>query len=116
MWGQSGILSRFSSFRVNSPNGLLYQTKQISMRKIKIRFVARLGGVDKEPTDYLIQKKTFLGWKYIKYTSHSIYGGSVDYLYCSNTKSELLDKVLKEYFKTCTEFISIKEYQTIKLY
>lgn len=86
------------------------------MRKIKIRFVARQSGVDKEPTDYLIQKKTFLGWKYIEYTSHSNYGGGVDFLYCSNTKSELLDRVLKEQLKTCKEFISIKEYPTIKLY
>ena len=86
------------------------------MRKIKIRFVARQSGSDSEPTDYLIQKKTLLGWKYIRYTSHSNYGGSVNYLYCGNTKSELLEKALKEHFKTCKQFVSIKEYPTIKLY
>ena len=51
------------------------------MKTIKIRFVKRKG-------DYLIQRKGWLGWKYIGYTINMGYG-SVYNLYCNKTKEEL---------------------------
>jgi hypothetical protein len=85
------------------------------MKKIKIRFVARAKDVNSEITDYLIQKKSIFGWRYIKYLESS-YGGSVYSLYCADSKEELLSIVFKRYLYSCQEFYKVIEYPTIKVY
>lgn len=72
------------------------------MKTIKIRFVKR-----KE--DYLIQRKGWLGWKYIGYTINMGYG-SVYNLYCNKTKEELLSEVLEKYYEIDQRFTTIIEY------
>jgi hypothetical protein len=79
------------------------------MKTITIRFVHRL-----KVHDYLIQKYTIFGWKYIKYSTG--FGDSVDILYCKNTKEELLKEVLDDHYKTDKRFVNIIEYPEIKHY
>lgn len=78
--------------------------------RIKIRFVKR-----KNDNDYLIQRRSFMGWKYIGYTADTGYG-SVRYLYCQNSKKELLEEVLEKYYKVDKRFVEITEYPTVKIY
>ena len=78
--------------------------------RIKIRFVKR-----KNDNDYLIQRRSFIGWKYIRYTVDMGYG-SIRYLYCQNSKKELLEEVLEKYYKVDKRFVEITEYPTIKIY
>jgi hypothetical protein len=78
--------------------------------RIKIRFVKR-----KNDNDYLIQRRSFMGWKYIGYTVDMGYG-SVLYLYCQNSKKELLEEVLEKYYKVDKRFVEITEYPTVKIY
>jgi CRISPR/Cas system CSM-associated protein Csm3 (group 7 of RAMP superfamily) len=76
--------------------------------RIKIRFVER-------KSDYLIQKKSFMGWKYIGYTVDMGYG-SIRYLYCQDSKEKLLDEVLEKYYEVDKRFVEITEYPAIKIY
>jgi hypothetical protein len=76
--------------------------------RIKIRFVKR-------KNDYLIQRKSFMGWKYIGYTVDLGYG-SVYYLYGQDTKEKLLDEVLEKYYEVDKRFVEITEYPAIKIY
>lgn len=81
------------------------------MKTIKIRFINRNGG-----SDYLIQKKTWFGWKYIKYNIIGGFGDTITYLYCKRTKKELLAEVLEVYYKIDRRFVKIVEYPEIKHY
>lgn len=82
------------------------------MKKIKIRFIER-GNLTK---DYLIQKKTWLGWKYLTYSVSGGFGDSIDYLYCKDTKEELLKVVLEEHYQIARRFVKITEYPMLKKY
>lgn len=82
------------------------------MKKIKIRFVQR-GNPAK---DYLIQKKTWLGWKYIGYYQMANCGDSIRYYYCKDAKDKLLEEVLEYHYKVDKRFIEVIEYPTIKHY
>lgn len=79
------------------------------MKTIKIRFINR------NNKDYLIQKKTWLGWKYLVYESFSNWG-YVDILFCKDTKEELLNVVLETHYETDKRFVKIIEYPEIKHY
>ena len=79
------------------------------MKTIKIRFINR-------GKDYLIQKKTWLGWKYISYSQMAGYGDSVDILYCKDAKEELLHEVLEHYYKVDKRFVKVIEYPELKHY
>jgi hypothetical protein len=79
------------------------------MKTIKIRFINR-------GNDYLIQKKTWLGWKYISYSQMAGFGDSVDFLYCKDTKEELLKEVLEDHYKMDKRFVKIIEYPELKHY
>lgn len=79
------------------------------MTTITIRFINR-------SKDYLIQKKTWLGWKYISYSQMAGFGDSVDILYCENTKEELLFKVLEVHYKIDKRFVKVIEHPEIKHY
>lgn len=85
-------------------------------KKIKIRFVARCKDINSEPSDYLIQRKTLFGWKYMTYTMSGGTGDGVNVLYCNNSKEELLNNVFKNYYRSCLEFYNIEEYPMIKTY
>ena len=85
-------------------------------KKIKIRFIARCMDINAEPSDYLIQRKTLFGWRYIKYEEASGFGYSAIILYCNKSKEELLNNVFKNYYRSCLEFYSIEEYPMIKSY
>lgn len=76
--------------------------------RIKIRFVKR-------KNDYLIQRKSFMRWKYIGYTVDLGYG-SVYNLYCQDTKEKLLDEVLEKYYEVDKRFVEVTEYPPIKIY
>jgi hypothetical protein len=76
--------------------------------RIKIRFVKR-------KNDYLIQRKSFMGWKYIGYTIDMGYG-SLHNLYCQDTKEKLLDEVLEKYYEVDKRFVEVTEYPHIKIY
>ena len=78
------------------------------MKKIKIRFVER-------EKDFLIQRKTLLGWQYIRWT-HDMGYGSVAYCYCEDTKEKLLSEVLERYYKTDKRFIQVEEHPQLKIY
>lgn len=82
------------------------------MKKIKIRFIER-GNLTK---DYLIQRKTWRGWKYITYDVMGGFGDVLTYMYCKDTKEELLTAVLEGYYETDKRFVTITEYPTIKKY
>ena len=82
------------------------------MKKIKIRFIER-GNPAK---DYLIQKKTWLGWKHIGYLQGTCTGDSIWYLYCKDTKEELLQEVLEHHYEIDRRFVTIIEYPTLKKY
>lgn len=79
------------------------------MKTIKIRFINR-------GKDYLIQKKTWLGWKYISYSQMAGFGDSVDILYCKDTKEELLLEVLEHHYKIDKRFVKVIEYPELKHY
>lgn len=76
--------------------------------RIKIRFIKR-------KNDYLIQRKSFTGWKYIGYTIDMGYG-SIRYLYCQDSKEKLLDEVLEKYYEVDKRFVEITEYPHLKIY
>jgi hypothetical protein len=76
--------------------------------RIKIRFVKRKNG-------YLIQRKSFMGWRYVDYTIDMGYG-SVRYLYCQDSKEKLLDEVLEKYYEVDKRFVEITEYPHLKIY
>ena len=80
------------------------------MKTIKIRFINR------NNKDFLIQKKTWFGWKYIGYWQMASSGDSIWYLYCKETKEELLNQVLENYYKTDKRFVKIIEYPELKMY
>ena len=59
------------------------------MKTIKIRFVER-------EKNFLIQRKTWFGWRYFKFIEHLGYGAII-YYYGKETKEELLsDELFKE--------------------
>jgi hypothetical protein len=76
------------------------------MKTIKLRFVERGG-------DFLVQRKTWSGWKYIGYTINMGYG-AVYNLYCEKTKEELLKTVLEQYYEVDKRFTQIIEYPQLK--
>jgi hypothetical protein len=80
------------------------------MKTITIRFIHRV-----KVHDYLIQKYTIFGWKYITYKSSTNWG-SVDTNYCKDTKEDLLKEVLEHHYKTDKRFVNIIEYPEIKHY
>jgi hypothetical protein len=81
------------------------------MKTITIRFVHRV-----KTHDHLIQKYTFFGWKYIKYSQSGGYGDSIDILYCKDTKEELLKEVLEYHYKADKRFVYVHEYPELKHY
>lgn len=78
------------------------------MRHIKVRFI-------QHKDKYTIQKKGWFRWKDIYYTIDMGYG-SVSNDYSAETKEELLDKVLEEYYEVDKRFVKIEEHPTIKVY
>ena len=76
------------------------------MKKIKIRFINR-------GTDYLIQRKTLFGWKYLTYEDCTNWG-CVTTLFCKDSKKELILWVLDSYYKTTIKFVQIIEYPEIR--
>lgn len=78
------------------------------MKNITIRFVKHKG-------TYMIQRRRFFSWFYIRETLESN-AGHASFLYNSEDKKELLKKVLDEYFKVDKKFISITEMPTIKIH
>lgn len=80
------------------------------MKTIKIRFIYR------NNKDYLIQKKTWLGWKYFTYPQCGGFGDCFDVLYCKDTKEELLHWVLETHYKMDKRFVKVIEYPEIKHY
>jgi len=87
----------------------------MSKKLIKIRFVGRCKGVSSKPNDYLIQQKKWYGWTYLKYNVDMAHS-SINYLYCKNTKKELLKCVLDNHFQVGGKFVRIEEYPMIKTY
>ena len=79
------------------------------MKTIKIRFINR-------GKDYLIQKKTWLGWKYISYFQMACSGDSIQYHYCKDTKDRLLEEVLEYHYKVDKRFVKVIEYPELKMY
>jgi len=84
-------------------------------KTLKIRFVARCKDISTKASDYLIQQKKWYGWRYLTYNIDTGYG-SVNYLYCKNTKKELLKYVLDNHFQIGSKFVKIQEYPMIKTY
>jgi methionine synthase II (cobalamin-independent) len=82
--------------------------------KIKIRFIEECSS-DNKIIKYKIQKKTFFGWKYIKWVEEMGYG-SIEHHYSNIKKQDLLKEVIQKYFKTCKKFVSITEYSSLKIY
>jgi hypothetical protein len=82
------------------------------MKEIKIRFIERGNQIK----DYLIQRKTWLGWKYISYSQMAGYGDSIDILYCKDSKEELLKEVLECHYNTDKRFVTVIEYPMLKRY
>ena len=80
---------------------------------IKIRFVERCSSFDGQVNDYLIQKKTFFGWKYIEWIEERGYGSV---LYCCDKKFDLLQEVLDKHFKVCKKFVEITEYPSLRVF
>lgn len=80
------------------------------MKTIKIRFINR------NNKDFLIQKKTWLGWKYIGYSERINFGESTDILYCKDTREELLSEVIKNHYLVDGKIVKIIEYPEIKQY
>lgn len=78
--------------------------------RIKIRFVERPNN-----KDFMIQRKSFMGWKYIDYTIDMGYG-SATYMYCKDTRESLLEEVLEKYYEVDKRFVEIVEYPGIKIY
>jgi hypothetical protein len=76
--------------------------------RIKIRFV-------KGKNNYLIQRRSFMSWKYIGYIVDMGYG-SARYLYFQDSKEKLLDEVLEKYYKVDKRFVEITEYPHLKIY
>jgi hypothetical protein len=76
------------------------------MKTIKLRFVERGG-------DFFVQRKTWIGWKYIGYTINMGYG-AVYNLYREKTKEELLNTVLEKYYEVDKRFTQIIEYPQLK--
>lgn len=79
------------------------------MKKIKIRFVKH------GEKHYTVQRKGVFGWKDIRYTIDMGYG-SVTYNYMGETKEQVLDLVLEEYYEVDKRFVKIIEYSTVKIY
>lgn len=82
------------------------------MKEIKIRFIERGNPIK----DYLIQKKTWFGWKYFTYYVAGGFGDTIEYLYCKDTKEELLAVVLENHYQIDRRFVKIVEHPTIKRY
>lgn len=78
------------------------------MKTLKIRFVAR-------EKDYLIQRKTWFGWRYYRWLHDFGYGGA-GYLACKDTKEELLEDVLENWHRVDKRFVTIIEYPSLKMY
>jgi len=86
----------------------LFQNK--NKMHIKIRFVERWSSFDGQVNYYLIQKKTFFGWKYIKWID------SVAYCYVNDKKFDLLQEVLDKHFKVCNKLVKITEYPSLRVF
>ena len=78
------------------------------MKKIKIRFIQR-------EKDFILQRKTWYGWKYIRYWVDTGYE-SINYIYRKDSKEELLKEVLEHHYKIDKRFVTVTEYPTIKTY
>mgnify|MGYP003329375002 FL=1 len=84
------------------------------MKTINIRFVKRQ--LKQNEWDYLIQRRTWWGgWKYIGWVQDWGYA-RMSYLYCANTKQDLLKEVLEKYYKTDKRFVKIVEYPALQTY
>ena len=79
-------------------------------KKIQIRFVKV---IDINSKTYLIQQKTWLGWKYIRSARAQ---NGVANSYMNPSKKRLLDTVIHEYFNVGRESLIIEEHPTVKLY
>lgn len=77
-------------------------------KRIKIRFVATISG-------YYIQRKTILGWEYIQFKNY-INDQPTSIKYFSQSKTELLKEVIKNYFGYDKDMVEITEYPQIKIY
>ena len=80
------------------------------MKKIRIRFINR------NNKDFLIQKKVWYGWTFMTYTVCAGFGDTISYLYCKDTKEELLKDILENHYKIDKRFVEIIEYPEIKHY
>jgi hypothetical protein len=79
------------------------------MKKIVIRFIEHKG-------KFRIQRKTWYGrWKNVTYVVE-LGCIPIEYSYSGNTKEEVLNVVLENYYKVDKRFVEIAEYPTIKIY
>lgn len=79
------------------------------MKKIVIRFIEHKG-------KFRIQRKTWYGrWKNVTYVVELGYI-PIEYSYSGNTKEEVLNEVLENYYKVAKRFVVVTEYSTIKIY
>jgi hypothetical protein len=89
--------------------------KTVNMRKkVKIRFVEGGPGSYKGHM-FSVQEKRWYGWKWIGYYTDTICGDIYEY-YNADTKENLLEKVIDNYYKTTKKHLTIIEYPTIKWY
>ncbi len=79
------------------------------MKKITIRFI-------QYKDSFRIQRKTWYGrWKNVTYVVE-LGCIPIEYSYSGNTKEEVLNKVLENYYKVDRRFVVVTEYSTINIY
>jgi len=78
------------------------------MELVKIRFAYCA-----KHNKYNIQRKTSFGWKDITYIKEKGYG-PVKYLYYKETKKEILDAIVNDYFKVNKKHVVFIEYPELK--
>lgn len=83
------------------------------MKTLKFRYAA-ICSYNSEPELYYIQKKTWFGWRYIRYENCSD-AGCVMWKYYNTNKDVLLDKVLDEKYHTTRKYIKLIEFPMIKI-
>ncbi len=78
------------------------------MKTIKIRYVKR-------NDTYYMERKSFFGWRRLRYSVDMGYG-SYWQSYTSKNKKELLDEILDNHYSLCKKHVNVIEYPMIKEY
>ena len=89
------------------------------MKSLKLRLVKIIpkdeNGDFNEGVYYLIQRKTFFGWRYYTFTV-SACGGSVVFKYSNTDRVKLLAEVLDKVHSTTLKYVTITEYPELTKY